>query len=45
MQKPKFSEWTHRHTRADDVVAQIMDHVHDANGANGAVEPAAAPAS
>jgi hypothetical protein len=31
VQKSKFSEWTHRHTRADDVVAEIMDSVHDAN--------------
>jgi Bacterial PH domain len=30
VQKSKFAEWTHRHTRADDVVAQIMDRVHDA---------------
>lgn len=31
VQKSKFAEWTHRHTRADDVVAQIMDRVHDAH--------------
>jgi hypothetical protein len=34
VQKSKFSEWTHRHTRADDVVAEIMVRVHDANDAN-----------
>lgn len=28
VQKSKFSEWSHRHTRADDVVAEIMDRVH-----------------
>jgi hypothetical protein len=31
VQKSKFSEWTHRHTRADDVVAEIMHRVHAAN--------------
>lgn len=31
VQKSKFSEWTHRHTRADDVVAEIMDRVHEAH--------------
>lgn len=30
VQKSKFSEWTHRRTRADTVVAQIMQRVHDA---------------
>lgn len=30
VQKSKFAEWTHRHTRADDVVAEIMDRVHEA---------------
>jgi Bacterial PH domain len=29
VQKSKFSEWTHRRTRADNVVAQIMERVHD----------------
>jgi hypothetical protein len=29
VQKSKLSEWTHRHTRADDVVAELMDRVND----------------
>ena len=32
VQKSKLSEWRHRHTRADDVVAEIMDRVHDVHG-------------
>lgn len=30
VQKSKFAEWTHRRTRADGVVAAIMERVHDA---------------
>jgi hypothetical protein len=30
VQKSKFAEWFHRHTRADDVVADIMDRVERA---------------
>ena len=36
VQKSKFSEWTHRHTRADDIVAEIMDRVHDVHDAHDA---------
>ena len=31
VQKSKFAEWTHRHTRADNVADEIMDRVHDAH--------------
>ncbi|HUE07795.1 MAG TPA: PH domain-containing protein [Acidimicrobiales bacterium] len=44
VQKSKFSEWTHRHTRADDVVAEIMDRVHDVHDAHDAHDGNAAPA-
>ena len=30
VQKSKFAEWTHRRTRADSVVAEIMERVHEA---------------
>jgi hypothetical protein len=30
VQKSKFAEWTHRRTRADSVVAEIMARVYDA---------------
>jgi hypothetical protein len=34
VQKSKFSELTHRHTRADDVVDEIMDRVHEVSDAD-----------
>jgi hypothetical protein len=44
VQKSKFSEWTHRHTRADDVVAEIMDRVSDAHGASDTHDTPVSPA-
>ncbi len=43
VQKSKLSEWTHRHTRADDVVAEVMDRVRDAHDAHAAHAANAAP--
>jgi hypothetical protein len=43
VQKSKFSEWTHRHTRADDVVAEIMDRVRDAHDAPMTPDASATP--
>jgi hypothetical protein len=40
VQKSKFSEWTHRHTRADDMAAAIMDRVHASDSAHGAHDAA-----
>jgi hypothetical protein len=45
VQKSKFSEWSHRHTRADDVVAEIMERVHGADEADGHDARAAAAAT
>jgi hypothetical protein len=43
VQKSTFSEWTDRHTGADDVVAEIMDRVRDPHDANAVPDANAEP--